>query len=150
MEGFLMKKRLLIIVGLLIFSGVVWKGWGQSDQTREQIKSVVMESEPAVDEGQVELVVDFSEGEVATFSAVIEQGATVLSVLKGVLLGEGVGLEAKEYDFGVLVEAIGGRENSQDRAWIYFVNGQAGEVAADRKEVVGGDVVEWKYIEPVY
>lgn len=54
----------------------------------------------------------------------------------------------KQYDFGLLVEKVGTYENSTDRAWIYFVNGTAGDVAADKKVLMVGDSVEWKYVKP--
>lgn len=54
----------------------------------------------------------------------------------------------KQYDFGVLVEKVGIYQNSQQRVWVYYVNGQSADVAADKKEVKQSDLVEWKYVKP--
>lgn len=51
----------------------------------------------------------------------------------------------KDYEFGKLVEAIGGAANSQEKAWIYYVNGVVGDKASDKFELKAGDKVEWKY-----
>jgi hypothetical protein len=59
-------------------------------------------------------------------------------------------LQTKHYDFGVFVEGIGEQKNTTEKAWIYYVNGASGEVAADKYELKQGDLVEWKYITPIY
>jgi hypothetical protein len=35
-------------------------------------------------------------------------------------------------------------------AWIYFVNDESGQIAADQYQLAPGDIVEWKYIKPEY
>ncbi len=55
----------------------------------------------------------------------------------------------KQYSFGVLVEGIGQYKNSPDKAWVYYVNGISGDTASDKKELNGGDYVEWKYVKPL-
>ncbi len=59
-------------------------------------------------------------------------------------------LQTKQYDFGVFVEGIGDKKNTQAKAWIYYVNGKSGEVSADKYELKQGDSVEWKYTTPIY
>ncbi len=61
---------------------------------------------------------------------------------------ENIDIKTKTYDFGVFVESIGGFANSTDKAWIYYVNGTSGDIAADKKIVNKGDTVEWKYEKP--
>jgi hypothetical protein len=59
-------------------------------------------------------------------------------------------IDAEQYDFGVFVRSIAGFENTNERAWIYFVNGESGQVSADNQEVNPGDLIEWKYIKPEF
>lgn len=61
---------------------------------------------------------------------------------------DNLGVEIKQYDFGILVEKVGNYTNSKDRVWVYYVNGESGNVAADKKEIKNGDLVEWKYVKP--
>ena len=56
----------------------------------------------------------------------------------------------KKYDFGSLVESIGGKANSAEKAWIYFLNGESATQGADQYKLVDGDVIEWKYIKPIF
>lgn len=57
-------------------------------------------------------------------------------------------LEIKTYPFGALVESVAGFTNSTARAWIYFVNNQAGQVAADQHQLTAGDTVQWRFTKP--
>lgn len=57
-------------------------------------------------------------------------------------------IKSKQYDFGVFVEGIGEFENTNEKSWIYEVNGISGDVAADKKDLVMGDTVLWKYVTP--
>ena len=57
-------------------------------------------------------------------------------------------IETERYDFGVFVKSIEGRLSTAERAWIYFVNGESGQVGADQYQIYPGDVVTWRYVEP--
>lgn len=97
------------------------------------------------------LVLEFSEDNITTYEEVqLERPATVFGILEKVAEDNEIDLVTKQYDFGILVESIGEVENSEERAWIYFVNDEAGEVASDKYELSEGDVVEWRYIEPEF
>jgi hypothetical protein len=48
------------------------------------------------------------------------------------------------------VEQVGDYPNTKDKAWIYYVNGKPGTVAADKQTLQSGDTVEWKYEKPIY
>lgn len=106
-------------------------------------------AESETQETLVKLVIDTGI-KAATYSAKLNEEATVLSLLKQVSQENEIELKLKEYDFGTMVESIGGKENSKERAWIYFLNGQTGDVGAGDKKLAAGDLVEWKYIEPIY
>ncbi|KKQ40751.1 MAG: hypothetical protein US60_C0054G0010 [Microgenomates group bacterium GW2011_GWC1_37_8] len=94
------------------------------------------------------LVIDYGDGEPATFSIETSDKSTAFSLLKNTTEKENIPLETQQYDFGVFVKSIGGKESSADMAWIYFVNGESGTVAADQMKVNPGDTVEWRYIKP--
>lgn len=73
------------------------------------------------------------------------EDTTVYAALEKLAGEKGWEIVTKDYDFGKLVEAIGGTANSQDKAWIFYVNGQAGDKASDKFTLAAGDKVEWKY-----
>jgi hypothetical protein len=54
-------------------------------------------------------------------------------------------VKVKDYDFGKLVEAVGGTANTADKSWFFYVNGVVGDKASDQFEVKAGDKVEWRY-----
>lgn len=57
-------------------------------------------------------------------------------------------VKSKQYDFGVFVEGIAELENTKEKSWIYTVNDISGDIAADKKDLAGGDTVVWKYVIP--
>ncbi len=84
---------------------------------------------------------------IATISGVTAQ--TAYQALIEATKKQNLELKTTQYDFGVFVEQIGSLVNTKEKTWIYFVNGKAGTVAADKQSVNTGDVVEWKYMTPV-
>jgi len=78
------------------------------------------------------------------------EGATPFGLLEKYTQEKQISLQTKVYSFGILVESIGTKTNTAEKAWIYFVNGKSGEVAADRKALKSGDLVEWKYLKPEF
>jgi len=74
------------------------------------------------------------------------EGSTVFSLFKELDIKT---TETWHNKYGVFIESIGGVENGIDnKYWQYWVNGKLGEVAANEKNVRGGDKVEWKFEEP--
>mgnify|MGYP001600420657 CR=1 FL=1 len=73
------------------------------------------------------------------------EAKTVYEALKQVADLKGLQLEAKKYKYGLLVERIGNSVNSADWAWMYWVNGKAGQIASDLYQVAPQDKIEWKY-----
>jgi hypothetical protein len=63
---------------------------------------------------------------------------------------EQLGLEIKttEYDFGVAIDAIGDKVGgTNNKYWMFYVNGQMAPMAADKQEVKAGDKVEFRFEE---
>ena len=140
-----MKK--LQILPIILLLTVFLVGCGQPKKIKE-IKNLVPTDE--IKKVGVTLVLDFSDGKISTYSGIKTKEKTVFAVLKKVTEDKKIEMKIKEYSFGNLVEQIGKEKNTKDHAWIYFVNGKAGEAAADKKEVKDGDVVEWRYIKPQF
>lgn len=96
------------------------------------------------------LIINYGEGNVSSYSLNFESETTAFSLLENIAEKENVPLEIKQYDFGVFVKSINNLESTADVAWIYFINDESGQVAADKQKVYPGDTVEWKYIPPSY
>jgi len=100
------------------------------------------QSTPSVVSNQVTVSIDFGKGKKAEEKV---EAKTVYEALKKLTELKGLQLEAKQYKYGLLVERIGNSSNSADSAWIYWVNGKAGQIASDRYQVAPQDKIEWKY-----
>lgn len=96
---------------------------------------------------EVEVRVDFGDEEEAVE---LVEAKTAYEALQAAAENRGWLIQVKNYDFGSLVESINDQKNTSDKAWIYFINGQAATQAADKQELKAGDVVEWKYEKPIY
>ena len=114
----------------------------------EVLNLIEGKTEPSQLLEEVEVKVDFGDNEEAAVELV--EAKTAYEALQAAAKNRDWQMEVKQYDFGSLVEAINGRKNTGDKAWIYFINGQAATQAADKQELKAGDVVEWKYEKPIY
>lgn len=85
---------------------------------------------------------------IATYDGIIASNA--FDALIAVTRAHAISLITKKYDFGVFIQQIGTFPNTKDNAWVYYVNGVSGDVAADKKTVKNGDTVLWKYTKPLY
>ena len=141
-----MKKRFLITTALLLITATLAIGYFTFNRYKSpkiQESEVLLVEEEVLE--PITLTVDFGDGETITES--IEGVSTAYELLEEVAKRKDFEIEVENYDFGVLVTSINGYEGALERAWIYFVNGETGEVAADQAEVSPGDTVEWKFIE---
>jgi len=127
-------KHLNIILSLLfvfILSGcsLPWKSRVASSDTPQgaQAAQVVMKITPSGEK---------------TYDYFIEvrDGLTAFDLFKYA----GVPVEAKFYDFGAYVQAVGGMKEGDGLYWIYYLNGAPAMQAADKYQVKKGDVIEWK------
>ncbi len=134
-----MKRALFIFVGLLV-AGFLFISSISVVKPPLRLAPI---SSPAP--ASVSVTIDFGY-RIATVSSIT--ATTAFDALQKASQQKRIELKTKQYDFGVFVEQIGAVANSKDRSWIYFVNGKAGTVAADKQAVIAGDFVEWRYIEP--
>jgi hypothetical protein len=93
---------------------------------------------------QVERVVEVEVGE-KIYKVEVDEEASVLELLERVGRENGFEVEIKEFSFGSMVEGIDGVMSSSEKAWIYYVDGKAGDVGAGEKMVGSGAKVRWGY-----
>jgi hypothetical protein len=136
LEG--LKQVLSLFVLLLTLVGCRYPGQGIIPTQPVRIVT-------ATPQAQAILIIDFGKGEVATYGAVLTKRTTAYELLVEAAQSLGYRLETESFDFGVLVKAIGEAENTDERGWLYSINGRGGKVAADEAQVNSGDQVEWQY-----
>ncbi len=134
-----MKRTLFVFVGLFIAGFLFFSA----------ISSIRLSLRPAPISlpapASISVTIDYGD-RIATVSSIT--AITAFDALQKATQQEKMEIKTKQYDFGVFVEQIGDVANTKEKAWIYFVNGKTGTVAADKQLVVGGDSVEWRYIKP--
>ena len=95
---------------------------------------------------EVVLAIDNGGGNLNTIAVEFKEGMTAFDLLKEGAEKLTLPLKTKNYDIGVFIEAIGDKKNGQDgKYWLYYVNGEAPMVAADKMEIKAGDKVEFKF-----
>lgn len=67
-------------------------------------------------------------------------GQTALAVLK-----ETNTVQAQDSSMGLFVDTINGTTNTDNSFWIFYVNGQMGQVGADQYTCQAGDKIEWRF-----
>jgi hypothetical protein len=137
-----MKKNIIIaaIIGVFIVGGL----YGAKKYTPLRT-AYVNPSETAAPVSTITVVLNTGE-EISTVSGIRAENA--FAALTTMAKQKNFELKTKQYDFGVFVEEIGTFVNTKEKSWIYFVNGKAGTVAADKQFVLDGDIVEWRYTKP--
>ena len=140
-----MKNKLIILITIVSVLGFYFLKNAQSG--RKEIESPQTSKETITVKPAITLVVNDGE-RIATYSGVTAQNA--LEILTNVAEKEQIPLVTKKYDFGTFVQKIGDKESGTAMAWIYFINGKSGEVAADKAILTKGDTVEWKYMKSIY
>lgn len=138
-------KKLKVFIGILagiVILGSVWtifKKINEQPLTEEGIYQAIPEKEAT-------LVIDYGGGEVETIRIDFEPEMTAFDVLEMGAGELGLELKTKTYDMGIFIEAIGKKENGQDnKYWLYYVDGEMPQVAADKKKIKAGDKVEFKF-----
>jgi len=128
------KIRLFVLIGLtVVLSGCTFN---------KKIDSKVNEFLNQND--KIELEVVFDKNNTHNFEFDFESGMSVLMVLEK----SGLKLKIQEYDFGSFVEGIDGvGGNGEDKYWVYYVNDEVGQVAADNYMLEAGDNVKWNFEE---
>lgn len=128
---------ILAIIGLFTFKNPILNRFQSPTKTAQPENKM-----------SVTLNIDYGDKTTKNFSYSTTKDETAFSVLKNVAERENITLETKQYDFGVFIQKIDKFESTAKNAWIYYVNGEAGQVAADQYKVKDSDNITWKF-EPV-
>ncbi len=152
------SKLVFLILGLLVI-GTIYLVEKESLSTEKEINNLI-QKETASSEGMVEQIaqervlyaINKGEGDVVSYQIILSENSTAFSLLEELAKREKFKIEFTIYkEMGVLVESIDGVRNGTDnKYWQYWVNGELPMVAADKKEIKGGDKVEWKFAPSLF
>ena len=140
-----MKKTCItagaIVLAFAIIGGIVVLNIGNLFPPEEEAAITSDETIKAVS-----LFIDQGQGSPLVLNGEFKEGMTAFDLLNEKTGELNLNLETKTYDIGVMIEAIGDKKNGQDQKyWLYYVNGEMPEVAADKKLIKVGDKVEFKF-----
>lgn len=127
---------MIIVIGWAIFSNEVGRSIPKEEIEilQENIKKEIV------------LVIDDGEGDSRTFKVGFNKGMTAFDALNNKAKELGLTLKTKTFDIGIMIEAIGNKENGKEgKYWFYYVDGEMPMVAADKKELKPGDKIEFKF-----
>ncbi|MFA5878084.1 MAG: DUF4430 domain-containing protein [Candidatus Staskawiczbacteria bacterium] len=152
------KKSIYIIIGVviiifisgwLIFSSDLWKvNIAEPDVVQNVEEPNIVQD---VARKEVILTIDDGEGDPNIINAEFREGMTAFDLLKEGAEKLPLELKTKNYDIGILIEAIGDKENGQGgKYWLYYINGQLPMISADKNKIEEGDKVEFKFGKPSF
>jgi hypothetical protein len=143
MTDYLKKTSILMGIGMVIIISI-WVVF------LNKVNQPIYQEEVKVSQKNIKqkvvLVVDDGEGSPRTFEAKFEEGMTAFDLLKEKTEESSIVLKTKSYNIGLMIEAIGDKKNGESgKYWLYYVNGEMPQAAADKKEIRPGDKVEFKF-----
>jgi len=147
-------KRIGIIFVFLIFLSILSFISGeislekQVKISQERYQATLQE----LSQKTVEYTINKEKEEVKNYRITPKKNSTVFSLLEELAKREDFEVKSTIYPgMGVFIESINGVKNGTDgRYWQYWVNDKLGEVAADKKEIKGGDKIEWRFEVPAF
>jgi len=136
----------VLIVNSLAIGGILYE-IGYFDEDELDISTIVT----------AKLVIKFKnlgENDTLTFESITTSESTAYGILLGGQTQSNYSVTATtHYEFGLFVESIAGWgtcgscQDEDGFYWLYSVNDNNGDVAANRKVISDGDVVEWNYTD---
>jgi len=150
-----LNKRRLIITTIILTILTATYFLGERILIEKQIESSQETYQAAIREFSeitIEYIINRGENEVENYRITPGKNSTVFSLLQKLAKRENFKLEYTLYEgMGVFVETINGTKNGEDgKYWQYWTNNKLGEVAADKKNIKGGDEVEWRFDVPAF
>lgn len=142
-----MNRKLILYIAILVLIIVGAYLFLQPNNATPQPSPF---TQPIQAESATTVEIDYADGETVSTDVDLSEPQTAISALEYLTGKNDIELETTQYDFGVLVDSIGGKQNTDKMAWIYFVNGESASVGADQYELKPGDTILWKYTEPTY
>ncbi len=146
------KNNIFILIGILVIiiaagSLIFFNNYKQPLAIKEA--EVLNESNlPVARQVKKEVVLKINDGEKESqiMNAEFFEGMTAFDLLKEKSKELGFNLKIKNYDIGVMIESIYDKKNGQNgKYWLYYVNNEMPQIAADKKELKPGDQVEFKF-----
>lgn len=141
------RMKLLLIAVVIIFAGVIVTMINISGSFKNDSDDPInIPASVTQQEIKASLSVDYGSGKSVFYDAVkIQNGETAYSLLVKKMNETNISVQTKSYDYGTMVESVNGVASSQTYFWSYLVNGQMGNVSADKYVLSPNDKVEWKY-----
>lgn len=138
-----MRKYIIPILILVLASSFIFS----KDYNSKKVSDAPSNQQSGY-EARVDITLDFGNKEIKTGELVADANDTAFSILKKFTSKENVNLETTQYDFGVFVKKIGEFESTAKKSWIYYINNESGQIAADQMKLKNDDKVLWKYETP--
>ena len=141
-------KKIYILTGIIVGIIIIVSGWLMFSDRFEQpiFRKEIKTPQENIKKEEVVLIIDSDEGDLKTFKITFNEGMTAFDVLEGKTGELRLDLKTNSFDIGIMVEAIGDKENGQDgKYWLYYINGEMPMVAADKQEIEPGDKIEFKF-----
>jgi hypothetical protein len=140
-----MKKAYFVIPALIvIFSTSVLFGTIRKTRVeRENQEKQVLSAQNDIKKN-IAYTINFGETKIETTTP-YEENLTVYNALENITTEKKILIEAKKYNFGVMVNKIDNIGGEKTKGWVFFVNGKLGDKSADTTPLNPGDTIEWKY-----
>lgn len=119
---------------------------GCSSEESANEESPTFSTESRIDQIEVPVKVLNRAGDDQTYFdevVTIGEGSTALDVLQAT----GLELDVQNGEYGLFVNGVNGVETEGMKGWVYTVNGEQVQTAADQTYLNDGDTVEWTYID---
>lgn len=148
-----MQRRNIILSALFIISLLLLGGCGSQtnlDQkpAEQDVAQNLSTSPSEVSKKEATLSINFGQDQVKSFTLEFLPEKTVYNLLEELANQNKINLETKQYDLGILIEAIDGIKNGQDnKYWLYYVNGQMAPVGVTERKVSPDDKIEFRFEE---
>lgn len=149
-----MKKLPVILILLLaiVISGVLFLQRSTSDseelilkpseERKVNVEQTIKKATPTIVKKTAVVKIDFGEGKIISGEV---EAINALDALIKLAKKNALAVTTKEYKFGSMVEKVGTKENNNQNAWLFYVNGKSVQFAADKLAVRANDTIEWKY-----
>ena len=153
MEKSLNKKILIVILAVFVLAVLTYGAIiYQANQPKPYLEKSLVPEDDFQKQDEVLYIINYGEENINQYQIDVSENSTVFSLLEELAEKENFEIETVSYpEMGILVsnigEALGGTDG---KWWQYWVNGNLSEVAADKKEIKKGDIVEWKFEIPKF
>ena len=146
-----LKQPLVLVIILILIMLGAWKFFS-GQQAGDDLANVSNTgSEQGENDSQAQkasLVIINGVSEDQTFEFEVGEETTAFSMLREASEDNDIELSFQDSEFGVFIEKIGPFENGNDgKYWLYYINGEMPQVAADKHQVEPGDKVEFRFVE---